>query len=1401
MNKKQMLFVVMLILGSLYIGTQYVKIASGRSDFDSSKSATAASGLPPNGLLPNDEPEPLSPIVPIEPLGSVLGSATTWMKTKIPYFFQRQTQWCWATSLVMLHQWWSPTGASLGGAYSQQSEIVRYIKGSEVNQGASADEVLRVLKEWGNINSQYENFQFTWKGQGRLLSAGDPTGYADDPKTWLAYVQAPVIACVDTDGDGSANHAVLIVGYDDSLNGGTVFIHDPWTSNWWPGHSSDPCYELSLTYTEFNQRWNSWFEGPLWAKEYRGLIAGIPGDNQYCVASTDISNFPSSIQDSSVPNVQFSLSCWGGDKGSTRFSYAQGIQVRVSGGEIASASAGGFISYQCYDENANPVPTVGARIIEFYSSFALPPSNTIYAFVSIKPTALGTMYVYYRGWITDEDDRTHCAVHTYSIDEDRPGTLTTQSAELIIARDPSDSYNDRQGFLTYPTKTASTSVVDDDTSGPVYSNIQSIPSSPIQDNYLGSIRIQADVTDTSGVYSVAFGYGYHGVIDYWVSASGNSGSTYWYDIPRSEWIQHVGDTISWRIHAYDNDNDRPNDRADSYSDWRNVQLVDDDVSGPSYSGPSTSPSGTVYDTYSGSIRLQVSWSDSRGIYDVGFRYKYGSGSWTSWFSPSGSSGGTYWYDIPRSEWISQVGQTIYWESYATDNDNDGWSGDKLTSNMPTQTGPAIVSTTFNVHLDSQQNNSATVSYGKIVLDGSQYGLPTDVPKPTGSYSVYYLSSSGYVFDHWVTTGSVSVPNVSVNQTTLTVNGAGTLTAIYKAVVVTYAVHLDSQQNNSATVSYGKTVLDGSQYGLPTDVPKPTGSYSVYYLSSSGYVFDHWVTTGSVSVLSTSVNQTTATVSGAGTLTAIYKAVAVTYNVHLESRQNNSATSNLGSITFDSVPNTLPKDISKAAGGYPASYGPGVGYVFDSWETTGGISVSPNSQTTTVTVSGDGTLRAIYKVASSFGFEDGFESGNFSAWSGIGSSSGETSAVVNALAHHGVYSAKFTSDGSSTYEYTYCYRAISASSELYARGYFYVSQSGIVDSGDRFYFIQFRTGTGYVAWAGWRRTSSGVKWELMIRHGTGYVSAFSASIPSLSQWYSVELHWKKDATNGMAELWINGTLACSMIGKDTTAYGDATTVRFGLPEIQQCSPTTLYCDCCKIATTYIVPEPANIFEDGFESGNFSAWSGIGSSSGETSAVVNALAHHGVYSAKFTSDGSSTYEYTYCYRAISASSELYARGYFYVSQSGIVDSGDRFYFIQFRTGTGYVAWAGWRRTSSGVKWELMIRHGTGYVSAFSASIPSLSQWYSVELHWKKDATNGMAELWINGTLACSMIGKDTTAYGDATTVRFGLPEIQQCSPTTLYCDCCIISYASIGPASLGLTTQVSDFLFTADRKDTV
>ena len=82
-----------------------------------------------------------------------------------------------------------------------------------------------------------------------------------------------------------------------------------------------------------------------------------------------------------------------------------------------------------------------------------------------------------------------------------------------------------------------------------------------------------------------------------------------------------------------------------------------------------------------------------------------------------------------------------------------------------------------------------------------------------------------------------------------------------------------------------------------------------------------------------------------------------FAVHLESVQDTGDTTNLGLITFAGYTFSLPTDVDVVNGSYTVTYSSG--YTFVRWETTGDIAVSDeNAPSTTVTISGNGILRAV-----------------------------------------------------------------------------------------------------------------------------------------------------------------------------------------------------------------------------------------------------------------------------------------------------------------------------------------------------------------------------------------------------------------------------------------------------------
>ncbi|MCJ7506414.1 hypothetical protein MUP05_08120, partial [Candidatus Bathyarchaeota archaeon] len=234
-------------------------------------------------------------------------------------------------------------------------------------------------------------------------------------------------------------------------------------------------------------------------------------------------------------------------------------------------------------------------------------------------------------------------------------------------------------------------------------------------------------------------------------------------------------------------------------------------------------------------------------------------------------------------------------------------------------------------------------------------------KSAGEYPLIYSPASGYTFDKWETDGGVSVSSLTSASTTLTVTGSGTLRAVYKTV---FTIHLTSKHDNAASDNRGSMTIDGVAFSsLPADVTKSAGEYPLIYSPASGYTFDKWETDGGVSVSSLTSASTTLTVTAHGTLRARYRsASALPFTIHLESREDNEASGNKGTITLDGAVLLLSGNTQTAPGVHSISYSPASGYKFVRWDTVGGLSVSRSTSTSTsLTVTGAGTLKAIYSI--------------------------------------------------------------------------------------------------------------------------------------------------------------------------------------------------------------------------------------------------------------------------------------------------------------------------------------------------------------------------------------------------------------------------------------------------------
>jgi DNA-directed RNA polymerase subunit RPC12/RpoP len=188
------------------------------------------------------------------------------------------------------------------------------------------------------------------------------------------------------------------------------------------------------------------------------------------------------------------------------------------------------------------------------------------------------------------------------------------------------------------------------------------------------------------------------------------------------------------------------------------------------------------------------------------------------------------------------------------------------------------------------------------------------------------------------------------------------------------------------------------------------------------------------------------------------------------------------------------------------------------------------------------------------FQDGFESGDFSAWTGTSG----TPTIVTSPVHHGSYAAQAGNN-------QYFYKNIAAYNELYYR--FYINFSSLtadthsdiaqindISTPQRLVYATIKTYAGVIDFALLDAVAS-------VFYDTGVAV-------STGQWYCIEIAYLR-AVSGFLKMWVDGTLKVD-VSKDTSSQNQANNIRGGNQYIGGIGFVAVY-DCVVVADTYIGPE--------------------------------------------------------------------------------------------------------------------------------------------------------------------------------------------------------------------------------------
>lgn len=206
----------------------------------------------------------------------------------------------------------------------------------------------------------------------------------------------------------------------------------------------------------------------------------------------------------------------------------------------------------------------------------------------------------------------------------------------------------------------------------------------------------------------------------------------------------------------------------------------------------------------------------------------------------------------------------------------------------------------------------------------------------------------------------------------------------------------------------------------------------------------------------------------------------------------------------------------------------------------------------------------------------------------------------------------------------------------------------------------------------------------------------------------------------------------------------------------------------------------IFQDDFESGTLSSWSGSTVTTGDSATVTNTISHDGTQCGEFQTESiASGTKRAFVYKNIEEDSTIYARGYFYIADGlSLTDENDRFTLIQFLGTDGNIICNLQVRKSQGMDSFALFATG-GDIQIATAAHPELDTWYCLELYAHIDSENGAFKAYINGVESMSLVNVNNTGFGGVLAVRFGLANsinVQQ--RVKVFVDSTVISKSYIG-----------------------
>ena len=174
--------------------------------------------------------------------------------------------------------------------------------------------------------------------------------------------------------------------------------------------------------------------------------------------------------------------------------------------------------------------------------------------------------------------------------------------------------------------------------------------------------------------------------------------------------------------------------------------------------------------------------------------------------------------------------------------------------------------------------------------------------------------------------------------------------------------------------------------------------------------------------------------------------------------------------------------------------------------------------------------------------------------------------------------------------------------------------------------------------------------------------------------------------------------------------------------------------------------AIIFSDNFETNDFSNWTGETTGGGAVIETVSDIKYAGDYSTHFsTPEGSWATEYK---TLASPYTDLYVREY--ARLNALPSSGNLVTMMGLFNGVpsdaGTIAVVALYNDGGTPYWAVKWRNGAVLTLEISSSVATIGAFHCVELRAKVDATVGVIQVWVDGSIVVNLSEKTTNAVGN-------------------------------------------------------